>query len=274
MMEWILIPIGFAVGAYGALVGAGGGFLLVPVLLFLYPTTSPAVITSISLAAVFFNAASATIAYARLGRIYYRTGLVFAAATVPGSIVGALTVGQLSRGLFVGLFGLMMILIAILILARPQSQGLPSTTPRAGLTRRTLTDASGNRYEYHFSMAKGIVISVGVGFLSSLLGLGGGIIHVPAMVLVLDFPTHVATATSNLILAIMALTGSLVHLLNGELRPGSGLFRSLFLAAGVVPGAQLGARLSNRVPGTILVRLLAIGLIAVGVRLIVAAFGQ
>ena len=64
-----LIPLGFVVGAYGTLIGAGGGFLLVPVLLLLYPRETPETITSISLAVVFFNALSGSIAYARMKRI-------------------------------------------------------------------------------------------------------------------------------------------------------------------------------------------------------------
>src|SRR6185295_19952217 len=56
--ELLLVPLGFAVGTYGTLVGAGGGFVLVPALLIIYPDESPSSITSISLAVVFFNALS------------------------------------------------------------------------------------------------------------------------------------------------------------------------------------------------------------------------
>ena len=94
----------------------------------------------------------------------------------------------------------------------------------------------------------------------------------PALVLLLNFPAHIATATSHFILAIMALAGSLVHLATGELAPGSGLFRSLFLALGVIPGAQLGARLSHHVHGAWILRLLGVALIAVGLRLLLTFF--
>src|SRR5438094_763257 len=109
MDYWPLIPLGFAVGAYGTLIGAGGGFLLVPALLLLFPTARPTTITSISLAVVFFNAVSGSIAYARDRRIDYRTGLIFAAATVPGAVLGAIAVGYVPRALFDGLFGLLLI---------------------------------------------------------------------------------------------------------------------------------------------------------------------
>src|SRR5512136_2027779 len=95
-----LILLGFGTGAYGTLIGAGGGFVLVPVLLLLYPHDAPHLITSISLAVVLFNAASGSEAYARLGRIDYRSGWLFAAATIPGAVLGALTTGLLPRRLF------------------------------------------------------------------------------------------------------------------------------------------------------------------------------
>ncbi|HEX2387234.1 MAG TPA: TSUP family transporter, partial [Candidatus Binatia bacterium] len=85
-----LIPVGFVIGAYGTLIGAGGGFLLVPLLLLYYPQESADTITSISLAVVFFNALSGSTAYARARRIDYYSGLLFALAAVPGAVLGAL----------------------------------------------------------------------------------------------------------------------------------------------------------------------------------------
>jgi len=260
------------VGAYGTLIGAGGGFVLVPVLLFLYPQAKPSTITSISLAVVFFNATSGSVAYGRQRRIDFRTGIVFAAATVPGAVLGAIVVGYIPRGIFDVLFGIVLVVLALIIIMRPVAR--PADQPRRpnGSVTRVITDATGTRHEYSFNIALGVALSVGVGFLSSLLGIGGGIIHVPAMVLLLNFPAHIATATSHFVLAIMSLAGSIVHLIAGELAPGSGLMRALFLAIGVIPGAQVGAVLSHRVHGTWIIRLLGVALLLVGVRLLGTVF--
>jgi uncharacterized membrane protein YfcA len=267
-----LIPIGFAVGAFGTLIGAGGGFILVPVLLLLYPTEPPATITAISLAVVFFNALSGSFAYARARRIDYRTGLIFAAATVPGAIAGAVVVGYLPRVLFSVVFGLVLVVLALLVILRPVPRGGQGAKARPGMVSRVLVDARGERHEYSFFRWQGILISVGVGFLSSLLGIGGGIIHVPALVLLLEFPAHIATATSHFILAIMAFTGSAVHLITGDLGFGTGLLRALLLSLGVIPGAQVGARLSTRVRSDWIVRLLGAALLLVGARLLLTPF--
>jgi uncharacterized membrane protein YfcA len=66
-----LILLGLFAGGYGTIVGAGGGFIIAPTLLFMYPTAAPETITAISLAVVFANALSGTLAYARSKRIDY-----------------------------------------------------------------------------------------------------------------------------------------------------------------------------------------------------------
>ncbi|MGD9890659.1 MAG: sulfite exporter TauE/SafE family protein [Dehalococcoidia bacterium] len=267
----LLIPIGFAVGAFGTLIGAGGGFILVPVLLFLYPDEEPATITSISLAVVFFNALSGSWAYARQRRIDYRTGVSFAIATFPGAVLGALVVGALSRGVFDAIFGGVLVALAGFVVLRTGGRASRVPPRRPGMTTRALVDAKGVRYEYSFFHWHGLVISAGVGFLSSLLGIGGGIIHVPALVEFLNFPVHIATATSHFVLAAMAFEGTAVHLATGELGPGAGLGQALLLAVGVVPGAQLGARLSHHVHGGMIIRLLGVALFFVGLRLLLGS---
>lgn len=91
-------------------VGAGGGFLLVPILLFLSPRESVAAITATSLAVVFVNATSGPVAYARLQLIDHRTGPARALASAPGTILGALLTRFLPpRGIFDVIFGAVLV---------------------------------------------------------------------------------------------------------------------------------------------------------------------
>src|SRR6478736_4619164 len=119
---------------------------------------------------------------------------------------------------------------------------------------------------YSFNIKKGITLSFFVGFVSSFLGIGGGIIHVPALISLLDFPAHVATATSHFVLAIMAFVATIVHIMNGTLQHG--WRTALYLGTGVVIGAQPGAHFSNKVKPTAIIKALAIALIVVGIRLV------
>jgi len=275
LLYWWLLPVGFLVGVFGTLIGAGGGFILAPLLLLFYPGESPGIITCISLAVVFFNAASGSVAYARMKRIDYRTGLLFSLATVPGAILGAVTTTYIPRREFDLLFGVLMVLSAVFLALRPRARaealrarpgnGVPSKATQHGTTR-TLTEADGTIHTYSFSAALGLSLSAVVGYLSSLLGTGGGIIHVPAMIRLLNFPVHIATATSHFILAIMALTGTLVHVVSGTFQHG--VRRTVVLAIGVLVGAQVGAILSGKVKGDWIVRLLAVALALAGIRIL------
>ena len=117
-----LIGLGVAVGAYGTLIGAGGGFVLMPILLMLHPEANPDQLTAISLAVVFFNALSGSQSYAFMKRIDYKSGLIFAAATIPGAILGALNTSAVPRHLFNGIFAAAFNRRGHLSLLAPQSR--------------------------------------------------------------------------------------------------------------------------------------------------------
>lgn len=264
-----LALLGLVVGTFGTLVGAGGGFILTPVLLVVYPELTPAQITSISLLVVFFNALSGSIAYARLGRIDYRSGLRFAAAGIPGSVLGALAVHLVPRHAFDAIMAAVLAVLSVVVIRlRPHAE---RAVPRGATTARELTDSLGEVYRYRVPLGRGTLYSAGVGFLSSFLGIGGGVIHVPLMAGALGFPTHIATATSHFVLVFMSGTASATHLIGGTISVGHGLRRAIALSVGVLPGAQLGARLSRRFTGPAIRKLLGVALLGLALRLVVSA---
>jgi uncharacterized membrane protein YfcA len=251
-----LAPVGVLVGAYGTLVGAGGGSVLVPVLLVLLPHETPATVTAISLTVVFFNAYSGTIAYMRMGRIQYRSGTLFTLAGLPGAVIGVLLVHELPRSLFDPLFGFVLAGVGAVLFVNPLGQTGADIPPAANASdRRTLLGSVGSAY---------------IAVLSSLLGIGGGIMHVPFLIRVLRMPPHSATATSHFVLTFMALVATLTHISRGEL--DHSFLPTLCLAVGVMMGAPLGAMLSTRLRGSLIVRLLALALCLVGLRLLVGLF--
>lgn len=258
-------------GTYGTLIGAGGGFVLMPVLLLLYPKENPDMLAAISLAVVFFNALSGSWAYARQGKIDYSSGISFSSATIPGAIIGALTTYYIPRHIFDGILGILLLAVSIYLLMNPrQEHEQRDRRDNPFMCTKTVTDCSGHCYTYCYNRLLGMGISFLVGFLSSMLGIGGGIIHVPVLVRLLNFPVHVATATSHFILMIMSLVGTIVHLASGTF--SRGLRRTICLSIGVLIGAQLGAFLSDKVRGRWILRGLAIALFLVGLRIIFKAF--
>jgi uncharacterized membrane protein YfcA len=115
---------------------------------------------------------------------------------------------------------------------------------------------------------RGALYSLAVGFVSSFLGIGGGVIHVPLLVRALGFPTHIATATSHFVLAIMAGASTLTHVGLGSFGHGHGVRRAAALSIGVVAGAQLGAHISLRLRGAVIQWLLALALLALAARVL------
>jgi uncharacterized membrane protein YfcA len=134
---------------------------------------------------------------------------------------------------------------------------------------RRMIDPDGTVQAWSYNPMLAVVLSVVTGFLSSLLGIGGGFIHVPVMVNLLNFPVHVASATSHFTLTVMTLVGSIVHLLTGTLAGAAA--RVVPLSLGVAIGAQVGARIAQRMHGAWIIRALVLALAFVGARLIIKA---
>jgi uncharacterized membrane protein YfcA len=205
------------------------------------------------MAVVFFNAYSGTIAYVRMRRVDYRAGVLFTVAGLPGAVLGTLLVHEMPRKLFDPIFGTLLLLIGGILVANPLGS--------AGRSERD--------DEFPVSERRMLVGSIGsgyIGVLASLFGIGGGIIHVPFLIRVLHMPPHVATATSHFVLTFVALTATVTHVVLGEFQHG--IAQTMYLAVGVMMGAPLGASLSTRLHGSVIVRLLALALCLVGVRLL------
>jgi uncharacterized membrane protein YfcA len=273
-VDWLVWPglvlLGAGVGTYGALIGAGGGFILVPVLILLYPELEPEEITAISLGVVWVNASSANVAYFHQRRIDLVAGALFSVATVPGAVLGAVAVQRLGGPEFEIAFALLLLAVAAMLLA-PRPSRILTTPPPARYLRRRLTDANGFTYAYAFDPHLGVALGLLIGIIASLFGVGGGIFYVPAMVLFMRFPAYIAVATSTFVLMFTAATGASVHLIQGSY---SGVeAETLTLAAGTVIGAQIGALLSMRLMSRqgLILKLLSGALILVALRQLLAA---
>jgi len=257
-----LIPLGFFAGGYGTLIGAGGGFVLAPALLLIYPNEAPETITSISLAVVFFNALSGTLAYAWSKRIDFKLGAIFALATMPGAVFGALATNAISRDKFNLVFGVLLVAVAIFLALNPGRKGMVQVARTNVDSQRTLQLSAR-------AMLAGAALSTIFGFVSSFLGIGGGFLYVPALVYLLRFPIHIATATSLFVLTITAFTGSATHIAAGLFHHG--IRRAVGLSIGAILGAQVAARLSRHIRGDWIIRSLAVALGLVGLRLVIAS---
>jgi len=261
-----LILLGFAVGTYGTIIGLGGGFILVPVLLSLYPDYEPEEFTAISLAVVWANTTSGSLAYAYQRRIDYQTGLIFALASAPGVIAGVFLVDLLPKRAFTLLFAVLLMVLAVTSLrSKPRAIRQPLSGP--GIIVRSLF-SEGRTYRYAYPLWQGVTLSLGVGLVSSLFGIGGGAIQVPAMITLLHFPVLFAVATSQFILVFMSGGATIVHLASGTLA-GDQLVKAVAVGAGTLPGAQVGARMAARMKPRRVLLLMGGALLLLATRLLV-----
>lgn len=256
LLEYLVLGIG--VGTVGALLGLGGGFILVPIFMLFMIAPHGSTFTTVqqvvgtSLFAVFCNAISGTFAYIRQRRIFMRAAVPFALATLPGAFLGGYVSEWFSGPGFSLMFGVFMLGIGYIMYSK--SKGKAANKSASDWDPQTA----------QFSMTLGIVCSFFVGFISSIFGIGGGIVHVPMMVFVLGFPPQIAVATSTFVLFVSAVMGVGSHALLGHIVWGP----ALMIGAGAVIGAQLGAKIAKKSKPRILVLLLSVLVFIVGLQFI------
>jgi uncharacterized membrane protein YfcA len=267
----LLVVVGLVGGVFGSMVGLGGGVFMVPALaLFLKVPIHQAI--AASLLAVVATSTTAAAAYLRDDLTNLRLGMALETSTVTGALVGGLAGAVLSRGVLSAVFGGVMVFVALYMLARPLTGGPPVGEPEA-------LGALGACY-YDYSIAKkvryrvrrlpaGLGASIVAGAVSGLLGVGGGFLKVPVMVLAMKVPIRAAACTSSFMIGVTASAGAIVYLARGFVVPTT----AVPVVLGVVAGAFLGSRLARRVKSSILTVVLAVVLLALAVQMILAAAG-
>ena len=270
MPEWLLLLLlGFGTGAYGVLIGAGGGFILAPILLIFFDL-EPEVVAGTTLGMVALSSLSGTQVYRRMGLIDYRSGLLFAAAAIPGAVLGPFVVNQIGDDTFRILFGILLLGVTLQLLLRPvESEGRHrNPASEAGHKRgdRRITTSDGQVFKYRFNEPLATSFNVGLGFMSSFFGTGGGFLRTPVLISLFSFPVRVAVATSLFALSIYTTAGAATHAALGHIE-----WYPTFVWAGLglVAGSQVGALASGKVKSRWIVRLLGVAVFSLGVSLLV-----
>jgi uncharacterized membrane protein YfcA len=238
----LLAPVGALVGLVGSLIGVGGGFFTVPFLLFFMQGFTPRTATSTSLGIVFLSALSATVANLRRRRVDVPLGLVLAAGSLPGAWAGRVLIGRVTDRAFSLAFAGLLVAVALYLL-------FVRLKPGKGLLRgmpKEKTDIDGQTHRYEVNLPVGLLASAGVGVVSSLFGVGGGLVLVPFLVVAYGMPSLLATSTAQFTFLFTALGG-----LGAEaLGPGlGGMDWSVvgLMGLGVVLGAQAGVAIAKKV---------------------------
>jgi uncharacterized membrane protein YfcA len=264
-----MVAGGALAGGFGSLLGLGGGILLVPLLTlgFELPLRDA---VGISLVAVIMTSGASSSVYLQRGVANLRLGMTLELFTAIGALMGGLIAFLLDEQALFGLFAGLLVYTAW-TMARRSLRPAPDddATAAPGSVTGFSSTLAGPGYTIRH-LPFGAATSVGGGVVSALLGIGGGLILVPAMHVVMGVPLRVATATSNLMIGVTAAAGAIVYLLRGGIDP----FVAGPTAIGVFLGATAGSRLAHRIDVRLLRLLFVVVLLYTAVQMGRQALGS
>lgn len=255
-----VLAAAIGIGAISSALGIGGGSLFVPLMVLGLGVDGKTAIGT-SLLIILFTALSSTLAYAREKLIDYRLALMLSSGTVPGGILGAYATKYISSSWLIVAFSIFLGLVAARMLIRSKAV-TGGRRPSRGAVR-SLVDAEGRVFRYNPKLRPGMAASFAAGFVSGLLGIGGGVVMVPTMNLIVGVPMHLSVSASMLIICFTSLSGVTVHWTLNHIS----LYLGILIALGACIGAQIGARLASRLKPPILKRLFGITLILISARM-------
>jgi uncharacterized membrane protein YfcA len=273
----VIVALGLGVGVLSGLFGVGGGFLTTPLLIFY--GIPPTVAAASAASQVTGASVSGVFAHFRRGGVDVPMGGVLVAGGMLGSILGAgvfrwlQTTGQIDivisllYVILLGGIGGLMMRDAIRTLRAARQEGAPASA--RSRRHHPLVSALPLRWRFYasglyISPLAPLLLGVATGVLTVLLGVGGGFVMVPAMIYLLGMSTRVVVGTSLFQILFVTAATTLVHAVTTK---AVDIVLAALLLVGSVVGAQLGARLAQKLKPDYLRILLAALVLIVGLRL-------
>jgi uncharacterized protein len=250
----LMLAGGVAAGAFGSILGLGGGLLIVPLLTLGFGLPLREAV-AVSLVCVIVTSSASAGVYLERRQANLRLGMVLELFTAAGAIVGGLVAFLIEERILAGLFAVLLVYVAATMLGglRRRAPAEPATDDETPPSRDDVAGSGGEEPPEEQTgdgmsylagrLPVAAVGSVGAGVASALLGIGGGLIKVPLMHLALGVPLRMATATSNLMIGITASASAIVYLVRG----GIDAYVAGPTAIGVFVGATIGSRLGHRI---------------------------
>jgi uncharacterized protein len=237
----VLILTGALVGFASGLLGVGGGFIMVPIQFFLLtslgvdPTTAIRIAFGTSLAVILPTAISGALGHARRGVVLYRPMILMGISGLIAALIGG-TLAAHTPGIYLKtIFGILVLIAGIWMLSAkyPEISG----EPKKGVLNY-------------------LIIGFITGILSGLLGVGGGVVLIPILVLLMGFSMIRAVGTSTAVIIFTSLGGIIAYTSNGFNAPGLppfsigyiNIIQFIILAIISVPMAQVGVKASHKLP--------------------------
>ncbi len=258
-----LLAAGAASGVIGSLLGLGGGIFLIPALVLLFGVPMHSAVAA-GLVAVIATSSAAGASNAEQGIANVRLGMTLEITTVLGALAGAMLAPHLPARFLGGLFTLMLLAVSVTLWLRRRSADAQLPAASGGLLDGEYHDPAAHR-SVSYSVRRlpaALAASWGAGVFSALLGVGGGIVKVPALHVLCGVPMKAAAATSNFMIGVTAAASAALYLGHG-LVPGS---VAATVSLGVIAGSRAGLWASRRLSDHAVARIFAV------VTLVIACF--
>ena len=272
----VLLAMGGAVGFLSGMFGVGGGFLITPLLIFY--NIPPAIAVATGANQVIASSFSGALAHFKRGTLDVKLGTILLLGGIIGSTLGIYlfaylrSLGQLDLivsllyVVFLGTVGGLMLVESMRALQRVRS-GQPASSNNTGhhnWIHRMPLKMRFRTSKLFVSVIPILAIGAGIGVLSSIMGVGGGFIMVPALIYLLKVPTNVVVGTSLFQIIFVSAYTTIVHSTTNH---SVDVALAFLLMVGGVAGAQYGARVGQKLRGEQLRALLALLVLAVALRL-------
>ncbi len=234
----LLIAGGALAGGFGALLGLGGGILIIPLLTLVFEMPLREAV-GVSLVSVIVTSGAAAAVYLERRVADLRLGMRLELFTAAGAFVGAFVAFLVDERLLAALFAALLVYTSISMVRAGRR---PAATTANGAQVAEATHGSDAAWPLR-NRGLGVGASLGAGVISAMLGVGGGVIMVPVMHVAMGVPLRVAAATSTMMIGVTASAAAIVYLARGEIDP----YVVGPVAIGVFAGATAASRLAHRV---------------------------
>ena len=271
---FLILGMGGMVGVLSGLFGVGGGFLVTPLLIFI--GIPPAVAVATGANEIVASSVSGVLAHWRRANVDFKIGMVMLVGGVVGSTFGVFLftflrdLGQidlvikLSYVAFLGIIGGLMFIESTYSMMRSKRRQAPRRRHRHTWMHGLPFKMRFRRSRLYISALLPLTIGFVVGVLAAIMGVGGGFVMVPAMIYILGMPTAVVVGTSLFQIIFVTANVTLLQAVNNQTVD---VVLALLLLTGGVIGAQIGARMGNKLQGEHLRVLLAMMVLGVCAKL-------
>ena len=269
-----LVGISAGASALGGMLGMASGIFIVPILTMFTGIDIHAAIGA-SIVSVIACSCGGAAPFLRGGFTNIRLAIVLETATTFGALTGVLLSGIVPVPVLYGIFAAVLLLSARQMLARRRDPMAPPLAIVEGGWRRQLDSsypdhARGGAISYRVQrLPLGLALMYGAGLISALLGIGSGVLKIPAMDTALRLPIKVSSATSNFMIGVTAAASAGAYFVRGDISPAI----AGPVALGSVVGAILGARVLMAISGEAIRLLFVVVLVALAGQMLLSAFG-